>query len=338
MFRFAHPEYLYLLIAVAALVPVYMLTSLLSHKRMRKFGESKLLEQLMPNRSKARPTVKVTLCIMALALLAVAAARPQFGSRVETTRTEGIEAVIAIDVSNSMLANDVSPNRLERAKLLISTLIDRMEEDKIALEVFAGEAYPQLPITNDFTSAKLFLDAINTDMVTLQGTDVAAAINLATKSFTQEKGIGKAIIIITDGEDHEEHAVEAAEKAANNGFRVYVLGIGSTSGSTIPTPQGPLFDNQGQIVRTHLNEDMCRKIAEAGKGAYIHIDNSNLAQEQLQQELSKLQQKESEVKQYSAYDEQFQAVILLALLLLIIEFFMIETPNPFFRRFKLFSK
>lgn len=338
MFRFADPEYLYLLGAILLLALIYVATTFLSRRRIRKFGDGGLLRHLIPNYSKARPVAKFVLSLLALGLLAVMIARPQFGSRVETNKSKGIEVVIAIDVSNSMLATDVSPNRLERTKLLVSTLVDRMENDKIAIEVFAGEAYPQLPITNDFTSAKMFLDAINTEMVTLQGTNLASAINLASKSFTDTKDIGKAIIVITDGEDHEEGAIEAAEQAAKEGMHVFVLGIGSPEGATIPTPSGPLFDNQGNIVRTRLDESICKKVAQAGKGSYIHVDNSNLAQEQLQVTLNKLQQKDSEQTVYSAFDEQFQAVALLVILLLLIEFYMLETQNPLFQKIKLFKK
>ena len=255
-----------------------------------------------------------------------------------TKKVSGIEVVIAMDVSNSMLATDITPNRLERAKLLVSTLIDKLNEDKIGITIFAGEAYPQLPITNDITSAKLFLESITTDMISAQGTNLSAAIKLASKSFTDNDKVGKAIIVITDGEDHEEGAIEAAKEVAKDGKKLYVLGIGSNNGSTIPTAEGPLFDNNGKVVISKLNPQICKDIAEAGKGTYIHVDNTTIAQSQLIQELEQLQKEDSFIKTYSEFDEQFQAIGLLILLLLVIEFFLLETQHPILKKIKLFQK
>lgn len=338
MLRFANPEYLYLLLLVPALALAYLFTCVRAGRRWRRFGDPVLLKRLVPEASRVRPHAKFVLLELILSLLVLMLARPQAGSSVETEKKKGIEAVISMDVSNSMLATDVSPNRLERSKFLVSNLIDKMTNDKIALQVFAGEAYPQLPVTNDYVSAKMFLEPVTTGMVTLQGTNLAAAISLASKSFTQAKGVGKAIIVITDGEDHEEGAVEAAKEAAKNGMRVYVLGIGSPEGAEIPTPEGFLRDETGSVVRSCLNEEMCKEVASAGKGAYIHIDNTNYAQDRLAAELRKLQQAESEVVSYSAYDEQFQGVALFILLLLLVEFFLRETQNPFFKKIRLFSR
>lgn len=337
MFRFANPEYLYLLAAVLLLAIVAVAAHLLSRKRIKRFGNPEMLARLVPDVSRMRPLVKFVLLELALSLLIVALARPQHGLREDKSKSKGIEVVIGMDVSNSMLAEDVRPNRLERSKLLVSTLIDRMKNDKVALQVFAGEAYPQLPITNDYVSAKMFLDALNVDMVTLQGTNLAAAIDLASISFTQNKKAGKAIVIITDGEDHEDGAIESAKKAAKQGMHVYVLGVGSAQGAQIPTQEGPLRDENGEPVVTTLNESMCREVAKAGNGAYIHIDNSNAAQDLLQRHLAQLQQAEDTIV-YTSYDEQFRAFALLAFLLLGIEIVLSETKNPFFRKFKLFRK
>lgn len=338
MFRFANPEYLYLLLVVPAMAAVYLYTCLRARKRWKRYGTPALLDQQVHDASRIRPHLKFIIMELVVALMAVLLARPQSGGSVATEKKKGIEAVISIDVSNSMLATDVSPNRLERSKFIISTLIDKMQDDKIALQVFAGEAYPQLPVTNDYVSAKMFLDPITTGMVTLQGTNLAAAINLAAKSFTQAKRVGKAIIIITDGEDHEEGAVEAAKKAAKDGMRVFVLGVGSTEGAEIPTAEGFLRDETGSVVRSRLNEEMCKEVAAAGKGTYIHIDNTSYAQDKLVSELKKLQQAESEVLDYSAYEEQFQGVALLIVLLLLLEFYMMETQNPLFKKISIFSK
>lgn len=338
MLRFAHPEYLYLLLLLPVMVLLHLYATWKSQRKLKAFGNPILLRQLTPGLSLFRPHIKVGLLLVVVALVVVMLARPQSAGSITTEKKKGIEAIICMDVSNSMLAQDVNPNRLECSKMQISSLISKMKDDKVGLQVFAGEAYPQLPITNDYVSAQMFLESISTGMVSAQGTNIAAAITLATKSFTQAKGVGKAIIVITDGENHEEDAVQAAKEAAEEGMHVFVMGVGSSSGGEIPTINGFLRDNSGEVVRTSLNENICQDIAEAGKGTYIHIDNSQMAVERLVTELHKLQQAESEVTNYDAYHEQFQAVAIIALLLLIIEFFIRETENPFFNKFKLFHK
>lgn len=338
MFKFANPEYLYLLFSIPLFIGLLVYSTIKANKRLKVFGEKRILKDLIHNHSTIRPIVKHTIAILILTLVIILLARPQYGSSMTTKKVSGIEVVIAMDVSNSMLATDITPNRLERAKLLVSTLIDKLNEDKVGITIFAGEAYPQLPITNDITSAKLFLESITTDMISAQGTNLSAAIKLASKSFTNNEKVGKAIIIITDGEDHEEGAIEAAKEIAKEGKKLFVLGIGSNSGATIPTPEGPLFDNNGKVVISKLNPQICKDIAEAGKGTYIHVDNTTIAQSQLIQELEQLQKEDSFIKTYSEFDEQFQAIALLILVLLVIEFFLLETQHPIFKKIKLFKK
>lgn len=338
MFQFANPEKLYLLLLIPVLIACFLLSERAKRRDELRLADRKLFLQLTPLRSTIRPLVKFALFCFALALCIVMMARPQYGRSTETEVKKGIEVVFALDVSKSMLATDVMPNRLERAKLMITTLVDRMQDDKTGLIVFAGEAYPQLPITNDHISAKLFLDNVNTDMVSLQGTNVGAAIRLASKSFTQEKGVGKAIVLITDGENHEGGALEEAKAAAKEGKHVYVMGIGNPEGANIPTEEGLLTDNCGEVVVTHLDTEMCRQIAEAGNGFFLHIDGSNLAQDQLQQELGKLQRSESKMVFGNAVDEQFQAVAILLLIVLLLEMFIFGKQNPFYNRFHLFQK
>lgn len=337
MFQFLYPSYLHLLWLLPSVVLLYVWSCLNTRKRLRKLGQPSMVLALMPGRSEWRRHIKFALALLAAALLIVAVARPQYGLKQQTETTQGIEAVVMVDVSNSMMANDVEPSRLDRAKLLLSNLADRMAGDKIALGVFAGEAYPQLPITSDHAAAKLFIDAISTGMVSLQGTNLAAAIELAQKSFTDNKEVGKAIILITDGENHEGGAEEAAAAAAKEGINIYVLGVGTSAGSMIPTAGGAMTDYQGNPIHTALNEEMCRKLAKAGKGIYLHLDQTNSAQEELQSQLARLKQSGSTTS-YTARDEQFQAVALLALILLVLEICIYETQNPFFKRFKLFTK
>ena len=296
MFRFEDPIYLYGLVLVVLLALIRLVTYRNQKKRLRKFGDPHLLKELMPNVSRVRPVVKFWLLEAALALLVVMLARPQLGTRISHEKRTGIETIIAMDISNSMRAEDVVPSRLERSKMMIENLVDNFTNDKIGLIVFAGDAFVQLPITSDYVSAKMFLGNIDPAMMQNQGTDIAAAIKLATNSFTQQENIGKAIIVITDGEDHEGGAIEAAKYAKDKGMRVYVLGVGSTKGSPIPVPETGDYmrDNSGNTVMSALNEQMCREVAQSGGGAFIHVDNNTNAQRQLDEELDKLEHSETE--------------------------------------------
>ena len=339
MFRFEDPIYLYLLalIPLLALIRFFMVHQ--QKKRLRKFGDPELVRQLMPNVSRFRPMVKFYLLLGALALLIVVLARPQLGTRISHEKRTGIETIICMDISNSMLAEDVTPSRLDRAKMMVENLVDHFTNDKIGLIVFAGEAFVQLPITSDYVSAKMFLSSINPSMLSTQGTDIAAAITMASHSFTQEENIGKAIIVITDGEDHEGGALEAAKEAKERGMNTYVLGVGSPNGAPIPTGTGDYMkDNSGQTVMSALNEDMCRQLADAGSGAYIHVENNSNAQEQLDNALDKLAKKETSSTIYSDYDEQFQAVAIIVLLLLILEVCILEIKNPMLKNVSLFKR
>ena len=339
MFRFADPIYLYLLVLIPVLALIRFLTYRNQKKRLRKFGDPKLLRELMPDVSRFRPVVKFWILLGALSLLIVMLARPQLGTKISNEQRVGIETIIAMDISNSMLAEDIVPSRLQRSKMMVENLVDHFTNDKIGLIVFAGDAFVQLPITSDYVSAKMFLSSIDPSMMATQGTDIARAIDMATHSFTQEEGIGKAIIVITDGEDHEGGALEAAKAAKDAGMRVYVLGVGSTKGSPIPIPGTGDYmkDNTGNTVMSALNEDMCRQVAQAGGGAYIHVENNSAAQDQLDKELDKLAKKETTSTVYSEFDEQFQAVAILALLLLILEICIFDRRNPLIKRLSLFG-
>ena len=339
MFRFEDPIYLYLLAVVPVLFAIRLLMVHQQKRRLRRFGDIELVRQLMPNVSRFRPAVKFWLLLGALALLIVMLARPQLGTKISHEKRTGIETIICLDVSNSMLAEDVAPSRLDRSKMMIENLVDHFTNDKIGLIVFAGDAFVQLPITSDYVSAKMFLSNISPGMIATQGTDIATAVNMASHSFTQQEGVGKAIIVITDGEDHEGGALEAAKDARERGMNTYVLGVGSPDGAPIPTGDGDyLKDNTGQTVMTGLNEDMCRQLADAGGGAYIHVENNSNAQQQLDLALDKLAKKEISTTIYSDYDEQFQAVGILVLLLLIIEVCILEVKNPLMRRVSLFKR
>jgi Ca-activated chloride channel family protein len=339
MFRFESPIYLYLLAVIPLLMAIRWLMMRQQKKRLRKFGDPELVRQLMPNVSRFRPMVKFYLLLAALALFIVMLARPQLGTKISHEKRTGIETIICMDISNSMLAEDVTPSRLDRAKMMVENLVDHFTNDKIGLIVFAGDAFVQLPITSDYVSAKMFLSNIDPSMIPTQGTDIAGAITMASHSFTQQEGVGKAIIVITDGEDHEGGAMEAAKAAKDRGMNTYVLGVGSPDGAPIPVGNGDyLKDNMGQTVMTGLNEEMCRQLADAGSGAYIHVDNNSRAQEQLDKELDKLAKKEISSTIYSDYDEQFQAVGIIILLLLILEVCILEIKNPRLKNVSLFKR
>lgn len=338
MFRFENPAFLYLLIIIPVIIVIRLLEMRKRKLKLKKFGDLSLLKQLMPDVSSSRKSLKFWLMIAALALLIVMLARPQMGTKISQEKRKGIEVIISLDISNSMRAEDVVPSRLDKSKMLVENMVDNFTNDKVGLVVFAGDAFIQLPITSDYVSAKMFLQNTDPSLIATQGTDLAGAIELSSKSFTQQDKVGRAVLIITDGEDHEGGAIEAAEKARKNGIRVFVLGVGSTKGSPVPDGNGGYMkDNSGQEVISALNEEMCKQVAQAGGGAYIHVDNTSLAQRQLNDELTKLQKGDISSVVYSEYDEQFQAVGILVLILLIIEMLILERKNPFFKKIKLFK-
>lgn len=340
MFRFEEPTYLYLLLLLPFLAAFYLYSNYRRRKAIRKFGDPVLMAQLMPDVSKYRPDVKFWLVFAAIGLFAVLLARPQFGSKLETVKRQGVEVMIALDISNSMLAQDVQPSRLEEAKRLVAQLVDKMENDKVGMIVFAGDAFTQLPITSDYISAKMFLESINPSLISKQGTAIGAAINLATRSFTPQEGVGRAVIVITDGENHEGGAVEAAKAAAEKGIQVSVLGVGMPDGAPIPVEGTNDFrrDRDGNVVVTRLNEQMCQEIAQAGDGIYVRVDNSNAAQKVIAQEINKMAKADVETQVYTEFNEQFQAVAWIILLLLLAEMLILERKNPLFRNIHLFKK
>ena len=325
------------------LIPILALVRFISfrnqNKRLRQFGDISLLKALMPDVSRYRPSVKFCMLLGALTLLIVMLARPQLGTKISHEKRVGIETIIAMDISNSMRAEDIVPSRLDRSKMMVENLVDHFSNDKIGLIVFAGDAFVQLPITSDHVSAKMFLSSIDPSMIATQGTDLARAIDMATHSFTQEEGVGKAIVVITDGEDHEGGAVESAKAAKDNGMRVYVLGVGSANGAPVPIPGTGDYmkDQTGNTVMSALNEEMCKQVAQAGGGAYIHVENNSAAQDQLDNELDKLAKKETTTTLYSEFDEQFQAFGVLALLLLLLEICIFDRKNPLLKNLSLFG-
>ena len=336
--RFEDPTYLYLLAIIPLLFLIRCWMLWRRNKALRTWGEKELTRRQMPNASRHRPMIKFCIVMVALAMIVIMLARPQMGTKISNEKRHGIEAIICLDISNSMMAEDVSPSRLDKSKMLVENMVDNFTNDKIGLIVFAGSAFTQLPITADYVSAKMFLQNAVPSLIEEQGTDIARAITLARNNFTQQKNIGRAIIIITDGEDHEGGAQEAAKAAKKAGMRVFILGVGSKQGAPIPDGNGGFMtDNHGETVMTALNEKMCQDIAAAGSGTYIHVDNTNEAQERLNEEIAKMQKSDVSSVIYSEYDEQFQIIGFLAILLLVAEVLVYECKPTWQQKISLFK-
>lgn len=344
MFRFANIELLWLLLSIPVLVIGYTLLVVHKHKQLEKLGDKQLIAQLMPNASRVRPHLKFALQLLALTMLILAAARPQYGVREETVTREGVEAMITLDISNSMLAEDVASgqsSRLDASKQMLSQLIDKMVDDKVGLVVYAGDAFVQLPITCDYVSAKMFLNNIKPDLIQTQGTAIGKALQTSIYAFgDKESAAGRAIILLTDGENFEDDAVKIAEKADKAGIKVIVVGIGSESGSPIPIPgtTNYMTDREGNVVVSKLNEDMCRQIAQAGNGIYVHYDSSNLALKAIKKELDKLGKEQLESHVFREYNEQYPSFVLIALILLVIDFFVFNRKNKSLTRLNIFKE
>lgn len=340
MFRFARPEFLYLLILVPVLIGFFYYALIIKSKRLKTLGNKELLRTLMPEASRIRPRAKFYLLLVALVLSIFMMAGPQFGTKLEKQKRQGAEVVIAVDVSNSMLSQDLKPDRMSRAKRILGGLIDNLQEDKVALMVFAGDAYVQMPLTTDVSSAKMFLSNINPGMVPIQGTAIGMAIKRSMSLFSNtDTNVGKTIIIITDGENHEDDAVAMAKKALESGITVNVMGVGTPEGAPIPIAGTNSFrkDKYGNVVVTKLNESMCQEIASAGGGAYVKADNSSAAVRALTSELEKLSKSEIESQVYSQYNEQYTVIAWIVLILLVVECLLLERKNPLFKNIKLFS-
>ena len=342
MINFAHPQYFYLLLLLPVLVLLFLWNRSDRRKRLKRYGKASSIGPLMPEVSRYKPWIRLVLELLLLTMVIVVLARPRAGSsKGVTTKVHGIEVMVAVDVSNSMNAsstdNPQDVSRLQRSKMILEKLIDRLDNNKVGLIVFAGNAYMQMPMTSDAASAKLFLNGISTNMVPTQGTAIGAAINMALNGFSQSKKSQKAIIIITDGENFEDDAVEAAKNAAKLGIQVDVIGVGSTNGAPIPMDGGYLTDDNGEPVTTYLNEKMAQQIADAGKGVYISGTASD-AVSTLQETLDKLAKSDLAAMTYTQHDEQFPVFATFALLLLIGLLLLLERKNPWLKKYKFLTK
>jgi len=323
--RFAHPEYLYALAVIPVIILLFIVMRIMKRKAWKQLGDSNLVAKLAPSVSRGKPVIKMILFCIAYALLVLGLANPQIGTKLEEVKREGVDVIIALDVSNSMKAQDIRPDRLERAKQAISRFIDKLENDRIGIIIFAGQAYVQLPITTDFNAAKLFLSTIDTDIIPTQGTAIGAAIDLAMRSFVGEENKHKALVIITDGENHEDDAVESAKKASEQGVVIHTIGMGSPDGAPIPIFHNGvqvdfMKDQDGNTVITKLDQTVLEKIAAEGKGVFVRASSGDDGLETIMKEISKMDKKAFGTKQFSDYEDRFQYFIGGALFLLIMEF------------------
>ncbi|MFN8153333.1 MAG: VWA domain-containing protein [Bacteroidia bacterium] len=342
MFKLDHPQMVWLFALVPVLMVLYILLKRWKKAALLNFGDPVLVRRLFPEVSLSRPGIKFFLIISSVVLLIAGICGPLIGSRLEEVKRKGADIIVALDVSNSMLAEDIKPNRLERSKQALSRLIDRLEGDRIGIIVFGGEAYVQLPLTTDYNAAKMFIGSISTEMVPTQGTAIGAAINLARESFTDTTRKHSAIVIITDGENHEDDAVEAAKGAAESGVKVFTIGMGSADGAPIPVYNngavvGFRQDNGGKTVVTKLDPQMLTEIADAGNGRFIRATTSDDGISLVLKELNALDKKEFKAKMYTDYENQFQYFIAVALLLMLIEFLLGEMKSKWFARLNLFT-
>lgn len=342
MFRFANPELLHALYILPVLIVLFFILYRRKKKIINRIGEPSMLTYLMPQVSNARSILKFFLRLLALGAVILAMARPQYGTKLEKVERKGVELIIALDVSNSMLAKDIQPNRLARAKMAISKLTEKLQNDRIGFIVFAGDAYIQIPLTVDYAAVKTFLPSINTNIVPQQGTDVGSAIELGMNSFDPESNLEKAMIVITDGENHRGNPEEMAKKANEEGINIHTIGVGSPEGTPIPVKethgqQTFKKDEQGEVVVSKLDEQTLKKIASAGEGMYVRATKADLGLNELFREISQMEEKTIESKIYSNYKEQFQYFAGLALFLILVDFILLNRKNRWFQNIDIFK-
>jgi Ca-activated chloride channel family protein len=342
MIKFGNIELLYGLAIIPLLIIIFIIAYYSKKRALRKFGQLGVISSLMPYVSQSRPVLKFIFLMLALISIIFAAADPQFGSKLEKVKREGVELIIALDVSNSMLAEDIQPNRLERAKRSISKMIDELRNDKIGLIIFAGDAYVQVPITADYSAVKMYLETITTDIVPRQGTAIGSAIDMGLRSFDDKSELDKAMIVITDGENHQGNAIEAAKEANDKGIPIHTIGMGSREGAPIPIRKqnGQVVyqkDQNGNTVISKLNINVLKKIAANTNGSFTLASNSRTGLSKLFKEISKMEKKEIESKIYADYEHRFQYILGLALLFLFIDILMLDRKNVRFMKYNLFK-
>ncbi len=337
MFRFANPQYLYLIALIPLLWALFVMASHNRRKRLAKFGNPELLKSLMPNVSRGRVQFKFFLFLGSLFFLILALSRPQFGSKLREESSRGVEMMLVVDLSNSMLAEDFVPNRLERTKYAINRLFESMDQDRVGLVAFAGEAQVQLPITSDYRMAQAYTSRLSPTVIPVQGTNVGKAIDLALLSYSDKEDVSRVMILITDGEDHDQGAINAAQRALAQGIKIYTIGIGTPEGAPITIDGEFIRDNEGEIVVSKLGEEMLQQISAITEGAYIRASNQSVGLTEITTEINKMEKGELSTIQFEEYNEQFQYMLAIALLLLIFDLSILGYKNPALERFNIFK-
>ncbi|MCV6631280.1 MAG: VWA domain-containing protein [Flavobacteriaceae bacterium] len=336
--------YFYLFIAIPVMVVLHVLVRIWKRKQQQKFADTALFKKLSPDTSKFKGTLKFLLLLLGLSCIIVSLVNPKVGTKLETVKREGVDLVFAVDVSKSMLAEDIAPNRLEKSKRLVSEIIQQLASDRIGIIAYAGQAYPQLPITTDYGAARMFLQGMNTNMLSSQGTALDEAIDLATTFFNDEEQTNRVLLILSDGEDHSDGAAqEMVEKAVEEGIKIYTIGVGTTKGDRIPIKRRGLLDTykkdpQGNVVITKLNPEILEEIAKDGNGKYINGQNTEMAVETFKEELAKMDKKEFEAKQFAEFKDQFQWFIAAALFILLLDIFVLDRKTIWLRKLNLFNE
>ena len=344
MIQLDEKTYLYLLFIIPVMVVLFVLLQIWKKRTQKKFADLGLLKRLTPERSKFKATVKLILILLGIASLTLALANPKIGTKLETVKREGVDIVFAVDVSKSMLAEDIAPNRLEKAKRLVSEIINQLASDRIGIIAYAGQAFPQLPITTDYGAAKMFLQNMNTDMLSSQGTAIDQAIELASTYYDDEEQTNRVLFIISDGEDHSEgNTGNAVEEATNEGIRVFTIGVGKTKGAPIPLKRKGIVeslkkDSKGEVVITKLNEAVLQEIANEGNGEYINGENTEEAVAFIKEQLNQMDKKEFEAKQFAEYKDQFQWFLAAGLLFLFLDIFVLDRKTKWLKKLNLFNE
>ncbi len=338
MFQFANPHILYLLLVIPVMIAVLILVAYLRRRNLAKFGNLELVKSLMPEVSQWRIKTKSVLFLLAVTAVIFAAARPQFGSKLREQKSTGIEMMLVVDVSNSMLAEDFAPNRLDRTRYAIDKLFASMSQDRVGMVVFAGEAKVQLPITSDYRMARSFTKRLSPELVQVQGTEIGQALTLATLSFSNNRDAGRVIVLITDGESHDSSALDAAKRAAEQGVKIFAVGIGTPDGAPVKVNGEWLKDEKDEMVVSRLNEELLQQITAATGGGYIRATNAAFGLEEIVGEIEKIEQGELTTLSFEEYNEQFQWILAIAAILLLLESLLLSRRNPRLKRFNIFRE
>jgi Ca-activated chloride channel family protein len=333
----------WLLLVIPILIVLFVIVQFWKRHAQNKFANQRIIKRLSPSRSHFKPILKLIVLCLAFACLTIAMVNPKIGTKLQTIKRQGVDIVFAVDVSKSMLAEDVAPNRLEKSKQLVTQIINNLASDRIGIIAYAGKAFPQLPITTDYAAAKMFLQSMNTDMLSSQGTAINQAIQLARTYYDDEEQTNRVLIIISDGEDHSDVALDVAEAAADEGIKIFTIGVGDVKGAPIPIKRNGIVlnykkDNAGETVITKLNEETLKSIAKEANGEYINGRNTTQVVESIRDILNRMDKKEFEAKEFAEYKDQFQWFLALGIFFLLIDIFLLERKTAWLNRLNLFNE